>query len=257
MRAIILIYIFVLFTYCSRDDSESQKEIPSEKNKIESDTLVQSPTFKVHHHGALKQIMHQGNISAQASLSDFKELRHLYALGALENLKGEILILNSQPFISNYEGQKMKIDTSMDFNATLFVYADVENWQSYEIPVGITSYEELEKFIENTAREKGLNLEEPFPFLVEGEARKVDWHVINWPEEDTEHTHEKHVTSGEHGTLENKPVEVLGFFSTHHHAIFTHHTTNMHLHFITENGDLAGHADNLIPGDQMHLKLPN
>ena len=80
--------------------------------------------------------------------------------------------------------------------------------------------------------------------------------MINWPEGYKEHSHEKHISSGPHGTLANTAAEVLGFYSKHHHAIFTHHTTNMHLHVRTMDGQLAGHLDDLELGEGMKLLLP-
>jgi hypothetical protein len=57
--------------------------------------------------------------------------------------------------------------------------------------------------------------------------------------------------------MENVNAAVLGFYSNSHHAIFTHHTTNMHLHLKTLDNLLAGHIDDLILGEGMTLKLPS
>mgnify|MGYP001257323152 CR=1 FL=1 len=38
--------------------------------------------------GALRSIMHQGDVSVQMDLDDLKDRAHLYALGAVEDLKG-------------------------------------------------------------------------------------------------------------------------------------------------------------------------
>ena len=70
------------------------------------------------------------------------------------------------------------------------------------------------------------------------------------------HTHEKHKTSGLYGTINNSQVEMLGFYSNAHHTIFTHHTTNMHIHVKTADGEVAGHVDDMILGKEMILKLP-
>ena len=86
--------------------------------------------------------------------------------------------------------------------------------------------------------------------------KSFDWHVINWKDGDTEHSHEKHINSGLNGTIENRQVEMLGFYSDSHHAIFTHHTTNMHIHVKTVDTKIAGHVDGLTLGKGMVLKLP-
>ena len=71
-----------------------------------------------------------------------------------------------------------------------------------------------------------------------------------------EHSHEKHVTSGPHGTMEHQEIEILGFYSNSHHAVFTHHTTNMHMHFLLPDGTNAGHIDDIDLGQGMKLMLP-
>ncbi len=213
--------------------------------------------FKVEYKGALKNIMHKGDISAQANLTDFEDTEYFYALGAVENLKGEILLLDSKPFISSVQDQKLTISNSFNHKATLLVYASCDKWTSSAIPDHISTYEDLEKHIEQTAKDNGINTDEPFPFLLNGQAKSFDWHVIDWKDGDTEHSHEKHINSGLHGTLTDQEVEILGFYSNSHHTIFTHHTTNMHLHIKTTDHKIAGHLDGLTLGQGMTLQLPD
>jgi acetolactate decarboxylase len=133
----------------------------------------------------------------------------------------------------------------------------VNKWKTLDIPASVSSYEQLEFYIEEAAKREGINTTEPFPFLLEGVAKSFDWHVIDWKEGDSEHSHEKHIKSGPNGSLENQEVKILGFYSNSHHAIFTHHSTNMHLHVKTTDDKLSGHLDGLIPGQGMTLKLPD
>jgi acetolactate decarboxylase len=216
------------------------------------------PAFKVNYKGALKNLMHKGDLSAKISLSEIKDFKHLYALGAVEGLKGEVLVLNSTPFIS-YVAIKdtlktMLVDSTFNKKASLLVYSTVKEWESISIPSSVLSYNEFELYVEKITSEKGINTDEPFPFIIEGITTSFDWHVINWPEGDTEHSHDKHIHSGLYGTLENEAVEMLGFYSNKHHAIFTHHTTNMHIHVKSEKA--IGHVDDIILGTNMILKLP-
>jgi len=221
--------------------------------------------YNVKHYGALKNIMHQGDLSSKIDLIDLEKLENLYALGAVEQLKGEILIMNSKPYISSCEHKNeshvvnknlrksLKVDKTFENHACLLVYSIVENWTSFTIPKNL-SYRNLESFIENTAKINGYNIDEPFPFLISGKINSIDVHVIDWPEEDKIHTHEKHINSGFNKKYENEDVEMLGFYSNSHHAIFTHHTTNMHIHVKTN--DFSAHVDDLIIGKEMILKLP-
>lgn len=201
-------------------------------------------------------MMQKGDVSAKADLQELADLPHLYALGAVENLKGEIQVFDGQPFITSVENGKATLDNSFDKKAALLVWAQVDKWADFPVPNGIRSFEQLEAYIKKTADENGVDADAPFPFLLNGTARSLDWHIINWKDGDTEHSHEKHVKSGLHGTLENIPVNILGFYSAHHRTIFTHHTSNIHAHFKTENAPFGGHVDELKLGGNMVLKLP-
>ena len=213
---------------------------------------------KVHHYGALKNMMHKGDLSSNVTLDELKDINHLYALGAVENLKGEVLVLDGIPSISYVKGndslKTMMIDSSFEKNACLLVIASVEEWKSINIPNTVVTYDDFEIFVEEIAAENGVNTVEPFPFMIEGVAKSFDWHVIDWPEGDTEHSHDKHIHSGLYGTHENQAVAMLGFYSNKHHAIFTHHTTNMHVHVKSDRA--TGHADGFVLGENMMLKLP-
>jgi acetolactate decarboxylase len=151
----------------------------------------------------------------------------------------------------------LTFDNSFNKKATLLVYASVSKWKSINIPNNILTYKQLESYIEQSAKENKIKINEPYPFLIEGTLKSFDWHVINWKDEDTEHSHEKHINSGPHGTINNRQVELLGFYSDSHHSIFTHHTTNMHIHVKTVDLKIAGHVDGLTLGKRMILKLPD
>ena len=238
MRNIIILLTVILVSSCGTDNKETNK-------------------FKVEYNGALKNMMHKGDISAKADLSNLKEIEHIYAIGALGHLKGEIQIFDSKPFNTMVIDNILTFDNSFNKKATLLVYASISNWKSINIPDNIVTYEQLENYIEKAAKINQINIDKPFPFLIEGTPQSFDWHVINWKEGDTEHSHDKHISSGLNGTINNRKVELLGFYSDSHHAIFTHHTTNMHIHVKTVDNKIAGHVDGLTLGKGMILKLPD
>ncbi len=220
-------------------------------------TDKETTKFKVEYNGALKNMMHKGDISAKANLKDFESSEHFYALGALENLKGEVQIFDSKPFNTMVVDSALSFDNTFNKKSTLLVYVSVNKWKSINIPDNVVTYEQLENYIIQAAKENQIQIDEPFPFLIEGTLKSFDWHVINWKDGDTEHSHDKHISSGLNGTIENRQVEILGFYSDSHHAIFTHHTTNMHLHVKTADNKIAGHVDDLTLGQEMILKLPD
>jgi len=239
MKYIIILLIVISITSCRTDNKETNK-------------------FKVEYKGALKNMMRKGDISAKADLKSFENTENFYALGAIENLKGEIQIFDSKSFNTIViDSSTLTFDNSFHKKATLLVYASVNKWKSINIPDDVVAYEQLERYIEQTAKENQIKIDEPFPFLIEGKAKSFDWHVINWKDGDTEHSHERHINSGLNGTINNRHIEMLGFYSDSHHAIFTHHTTNMHIHVKTVDNKIAGHVDGLTLGKGMILKLPD
>jgi acetolactate decarboxylase len=218
--------------------------------------LPQTP--KVQHSGALRSIMHKGDISSKVELSILDGKKNIYALGALGNLKGEVQILNSRP-LSTYVSKegKLKFDKSYSKSATLLVYAQVPSWESYKIPNDIKTRTQFEKYLEQQAKTHGIDLNHAFPFLIEGKLKMNSWHVINWDSSDTVHTHQKHIESGIHKKSKNMDVAImLGFYSQNHVGVFTHHTTNMHIHFVSKDQKAGGHSDDMILGSGMILKLP-
>lgn len=219
-------------------------------------TAVSEQSFQVEYKGALKNIMHKDDLSAKVDLSDYQGLKNVYALGAIENLKGEIQIFNSQPFNSIVQNGRLEFDSSYNKRATLLVSAIVKDWVSIPIPNHVHTKQNLEQYIETTAAKHKIDVHQPFPFLIEGVVEELSWHVINWKDGDKEHTHKKHIQSGLNGMIQQEKVKMLGFYSDAHHAIFTHHTTNMHIHVQSNNGKIAGHVDDLKIGKAMYLKLP-
>lgn len=212
-------------------------------------------TQNVKFSGALRTMM-SGNLEATISLDSLSRKSHLYALGAFENLKGEIQIFDGEAFNTSVESNEVTFDRSFDEKAALLVYAEVTSWQSKAIPTEINTLNELEEFIEKRAKQSGLSMEKPFPFLITGKVDSLQWHVIDWVEGDTLHTHQKHQESGLNGTLKDRDIEIIGFFSKSHKAVFTHHTRFVHMHFKDKDEEIAGHVDELRLGSNMELKLP-
>jgi len=74
---------------------------------------------KVLHYGALKNMMHKGDLSAKADLKDFKQAENFFALGAIENLKGEVQIFNSESFNTQVLDGSLSFDHSLNKKAAL------------------------------------------------------------------------------------------------------------------------------------------
>jgi acetolactate decarboxylase len=205
----------------------------------------------VHHHGTLRDIMKKGDLSPKVDLREL-EKEGLYALGAVNGLQGEILILDGKAYIASVEEGKLRIDRTYDHEASLLVRSHVKDWESFDIPEGMSTQKLAARIGEKA---QGMGLEAPFPFRIEGRASSFTWHVIDWEEGDTVHTHKKHKHSGLRGREMDRKVEVLGFYSAES-GIFTHHKSPMHMHVCTKNEELAGHLERIRVGKGMRLLLP-
>lgn len=220
-------------------------------------TAAKSPApFEVQYHGALRLMMHQGDLSAQADLRDYQGRKHFYALGAVAGLQGEILVWDGKPLVTSVQEEQLRVSRSFEHEASLLVHSEVAHWQETKLTDRIADLSALESQVVKAAAAAGIDTSEPFPFLLRGSAEVLSWHVIDWPAGDTEHSHQKHLESGLQGSLRNQPVEILGFYSQKHHGVFTHHSRQVHLHFQAEDRSLAGHVDAFSAGDGMTLALP-
>lgn len=219
-------------------------------------TSTWAADIEVGNAGALRNFMHKGDLSAKFSLSELKGKDHVYALGAVENLKGEIQVFDGIPSVTFANNGEVFFDNSFKRNASLIVYTQVPAWQDVTIPNEITTRIQFENYLKMAAAKHGLDIEKPLPFLITGKAKFIDWHVIDWDPADKVHTHIKHINSGPHGKIENAEALILGFYSNKHKAVFTHHSSDLHMHFKTKDNTLAGHVDDLELGRDMVLKLP-
>ena len=208
----------------------------------------------VNYAGALRTMM-SGDISKKIELDSLSKLSNLYALGAFEGLSGEVQISNGVSFNSRAKDSTVVIENEIKGAASLLVYAQVKEW--IDIPnVAFQSTTELENLLSEQAKMNGLDIEKPFPFIMEGKVKALKWHVIKWDKNDSIHTHKKHKEAGLNGVIKDATVEIIGFYSNKHKAIFTHHSTNVHMHFIAEEENLAGHIDDIKINEPLMLKLP-
>jgi acetolactate decarboxylase len=210
----------------------------------------------VAHYGVLREIMMEQKIGPNADLRDFADQSNLYALGALEGLSGEILILEGRPLNSLASSGELVFDRTFDRKATLLVAAEVDAWQEITLELESAGLAELETSIREAAAQRSINTEEAFPFLLKGDFQTIDWHVINAAEAEAQN-HEAYKKAGLSGKSENEEGQVLGFYSEKHEGIFTHHGSYLHMHFINSGETLMGHVDGLVVSGSVSLFLPD
>lgn len=195
-------------------------------------------------------------MKTRASLRDFDTVRHLYAIGSVTDLKGFIQIIDSKPYTSSVSNGQVRVDSSWNADATLFLYCTVDEWKEIEIPADVKTWKQLEQFIGNQAVIYKIPKKEVSPFVLRGIAANVKWHVVDWDPADKVVTYRKTVQSGINGTLANEYIEAMCFYSRESYEVLAHKETNMHIHFVNQDHSIAGHADDLLLDGRMKLYLP-
>lgn len=210
--------------------------------------------FKVEWVGAQKDVL-SGDLSPHISLSELVHLDHLYALGPIAGLKGEITILNGTPSISSVVDEGVGIDTSFSHAACFLAYTQVERWQKVDLPEEVKNEEELERSLPEVARLVGIDSAVPFPYLIRGTLPLVAFHILN-KTDGLPHNPQRHEQAKVHFHMENAAVTIIGFYSESHRGIFTPGDHATHQHMVSADGKISGHVDKLSLSNSTILFLP-
>ena len=202
--------------------------------------------------GAMKNVMWKGELQGVIKLDTISNKTGLYGLGPKSYLSGEILINNGVSYISEVSSDTtMVVKPTFDVSAPFFVYANVRAWRELKLPDTVKNIETLETFI----NKQTTNYKRPFTFKLKGKVTTATVHVQNLPKgSKVRSPKEAHIGQTNY-VIKDKEVEIIGFFSTAHKGIFTHHDSFLHMHLITEDYSVMGHLD-ALEISKMVLFLP-
>jgi len=237
--------IFGLLTiglFCCKDDQKDNKAIETETN---SDIKIV---------GAMKNVMWKGQLNGIINLDTISNKTNLYGLGPVEYLSGEILIIDSKSYVSKVVSEfTMQVEETYQINAPFFGYTNISNWTAQNLPDSIQTIQQLEQFLDRVTE----NSPRPFMFKLTGTVEQASIHIVNLPA-GSKVSSPKEAHEGQVNYLITKePAEIIGFFSTVHQTIFTHHDTYLHMHLITSDRQKMGHLDEvLFKKGTMKLYLP-
>ncbi|MBL0188094.1 MAG: alpha/beta fold hydrolase [Candidatus Obscuribacter sp.] len=234
---------------------DDQALSPEEKRHLSKLRRLAKTQYAVKWAGALRNI-HQGiDFGGQIDLAPLVDLPHLYAVGPLENLQGEVTIWDGKPLISRIKNQALQVDNDLTGKACFLVYGQARAWKKLRLSAPL-KMSEVDDAVKQEAIKHGINTGRPFPFLIEGSAKFGRYHVMNRTETvQPSPGPASHDAAKVHLTIENAPVELLGFYSEHHQGIFTHHSSFVHLHIKSPDDKIAGHLEDveLEPGARLLL----
>lgn len=205
--------------------------------------------------GAMRNVMKHGALEGSIYLDTISKKEGLFGIGPIEYLSGEILILDGQSFISkvNSEGG-IYVEETYQVAAPFLVYAQVAEWEAFNLPTEVRTLSDLEAYIGRLTADKT----QPFAFRLSGQLSSIDFHIQNLSPGDQIKSPEDAHRSQVRFHRKNVSGDLLGFFSKTHHGIFTHHGTDIHVHFINAARTEMGHVDalQLDPAGGIRLYLP-
>jgi len=204
--------------------------------------------------GEMKNVMWKGELAGTINLDTIKNKNELYGLGPVEYLTGELLIIDGKSYVSTVTSDStMEVDETYQVKAPFFVYANQADWNIEDLPSDIKTIKELEEFIDK----KTFDFKRPFVFKLKGQVDSAGIHIQNLPKGTKVSSPEEAHQGQTNYLLKNSDVEIVGFFSTEHKGIFTHHDSNVHMHLITVDRKKMGHLDNVFFGNgSIKLYLP-
>ncbi|WP_347923033.1 acetolactate decarboxylase [Pontimicrobium sp. SW4] len=202
--------------------------------------------------GAMKNVMWKGELGGNINLDTISNKKGLYGLGPESYLTGELLINDGNSYVSKVTSDStMIVEERFDVSAPFFVYANVTEWNEIELDATIKTIQDLEKLIDQKLNE----FKRPFVFKLTGKVVKAIIHIQNLPKGTKVSSPQEAHQGQTNYELKDEEATIIGFFSTEHKGIFTHHDSNIHLHFITKDESKMGHLDE-VEIDNMKLYLP-
>jgi acetolactate decarboxylase len=190
----------------------------------------------------MKDVMWEGHLSGKIDLDTLSNKNFLYGLGPVEYLSGEILILNGKVFKSEVIGDSsIKVTETVKVKAPFFGYANIEKWQVVAIPDSVMTIFQLEGLLDRITKTRFR----PFLFKLMATVDSANIHVVNLPKGTKVKSPQDAHLGQKDFEIRNKPVTLIGFFSTEHKSIFTHHDTYVHIHLLTDDQKQMGHLDRL------------
>jgi alpha-acetolactate decarboxylase/formylmethanofuran dehydrogenase subunit E len=194
----------------------------------------------------------KGNI-----LIDTLSKKNLFGIGPYGKMQGEITIVNGKPLIAQVQSDgNIQIKQSWQAEAPFFVYANVIDWQKYEVTVLINTLSDIQPVLENLAKEKGYPLSIPFPFRIESDIDEVTTHVVT-PRSAEIIGYQAGKNQVEY-TYQNTSGELIGFYSQQHQGVYTSKKTNIHIHYVSDDMTVMGHVDKiLIAEKRVTIYLPS
>jgi len=189
--------------------------------------------------GEMRDVMWKGELKGKIA-TDSLNNKETYGLGPMEFLKGEIVLFEGQSFVSKVvDSISHEVNKVPSVSAPFFVYSSNSNLKVVEFNRDNYTLKELEEYINLMY----IDYDQPLLIRIDGIFENIKVHSVNLPEgKKVSSPDEAHQGLTQYD-FKNISGSLIGFFSRHHKAVFTHHDSFFHAHFISDDREVLGHID--------------
>jgi alpha-acetolactate decarboxylase len=215
--------------------------------------------FNISVHGNFQRMVNAGDVSGKIDLASIPFSASTYGVGALAGLQGEILVWDGTVLITPGESASGSTQPPRaDDQAALLITAQVKEWEGLQIPGEMTPAE-LERFLIDAAKVRGIDIKKTFPFLVTGEITNYTWHVVTGAAK--RHGSGTIHQQGHAGNRIFSGAEIkgklVGFYSGEElEGVISHPGERLHIHFADDEIKISGHLDTFSIRKGATLLLP-
>ena len=189
----------------------------------------------------MRDVMWKGDLKGKIA-TDSLNYKEAYGLGPIEFLKGEIVVFEGLTFVSKViDSVSHQVTKIPSVRAPFFVYSTNSDLKVVEFNRENFTLKELEEYINSVYKD----YDQPILIRIDGLFDNIKVHSVNL-------TKGKKVSSPDEAhqgltqyELNGVSGSLIGFFSRNHKAIFTHHDSFFHSHFISDDRQVLGHIDEL------------
>jgi acetolactate decarboxylase len=214
---------------------------------------IDGPGYSLSFVGSQRQTVLSGDRAARLDLRTLQGRPHLYGIGPIQGLTGEVTIADSRPSLARVGADHLvHVAESFEAGMPFFVWAEVSAWQTQDVPE-LSTYADVEKFVGQAGVKAGLT--QAFPFVMTGRPQLIDFHIVN-ATPDTPPGMEAHQKIQIPFDLRGQDATLVGFWSSQHQGVFTPMGMNIHTHFQTLDNKVSGHVQGLKLVRGITLNLP-
>jgi len=215
--------------------------------------------FNISVYGNFKQILYTGDAPGKISLASIPHLAGTYGVGALADMRGEILVWDGRVLATPGESLSGSAQPpKVNDQAALLVTAQVKEWEKVQVPSNMTQ-KNFERCVIDSARSRGIDTSKPFPFIVVGVITDYVWHVVTGTAKGDSAgvKHQQGHASNRTFSGAKTKGKLVGFYSAGElEGVISHPGARFHVHYTDDDLKVSGHLDSFGVGKDAILLLP-